>query len=327
MKKIRLVSVLVIIVSVVTIGIFMGKQMFAYLESKAAPPVAPAGAPANQGLLATVEAAPSQGTGQVLYSAQEPQPVKSTPGSPPSGGNPGAPPLSKASVPTGPSPLPSPPPSSVTPTASQKVTLVAFANGNGINVRDLPTLDSKVIMKIGNGTRGHVLEQKDGWTKIKWDFNKKVGWTRDDLIIVGPKDSLTGLPTAPAPQSATGTVPGVGTTTPGKAGVGMDAKAAAKAPAVLQTVSVAMAKPAPPDQTVKGFASIDRLPAEGTICSDAGAKVRNAPSTKAALLGRVPKGVVVKIKSCKKIGKYHWFEISYHQGRKEGWTREDNLQF
>ena len=63
------------------------------------------------------------------------------------------------------------------------------------------------------------------------------------------------------------------------------------------------------------------------VVADSGAKVRNAPSTKAALLGKVPKGVVVKIKSCRRIGKYQWFEITYHQGRKEGWTREDNLQF
>jgi uncharacterized protein YgiM (DUF1202 family) len=320
-KKIKLVSVLVIIVSVVTVGIFMGKQMFAYLESRAAPPAAPAGAPTNQGLLSTVEAAPAQGTSQVLYTAQgtEPLPLTSVSNASPakSGGplpatNPDKG-LPSSSSPTGP----------LSAAAASKVPLVAFANGNGINVRDQPTLDSKVIMKIGNGTRGHVLEQKDGWTKVKWDFNKKIGWTRDDLLIIGPKDTLTGLPTTSAASGTAAPAPGPG----GKMAIGTEAKAGAKAPAVLQTVSVAMAKPVPPDQTVKGFASLDKLPSEGTICSDAGAKVRDAPSTKAALLGRIPKGVVVKIKSCKKIGKYHWFQISYHQGRKEGWTREDNLQF
>ncbi|NLI75318.1 MAG: SH3 domain-containing protein [Candidatus Riflebacteria bacterium] len=317
MKKIKVFSVLVIVVSVVAVGIFMGKQMFTYLESRSGLP-APAGAIApSGGVLATAEAAPSQGATQVLYTATPsgaPNPVPSpAPSTPESSPGPSA-----AATPVPPAP---PPAKAGSPSPDPHVKLVAFANGNGINVREIPDVSGKMVMKIGNGTRGHVIDRKNGWTQVKWDFNKKVGWTRDDLLIVGPKDTLTGIP----PESGSGTTRVIIDPTTRKP-VPVD-PAALKAMALAQTVSVAVAKPAPPAETVKGFASADKLPAEGTVVADSGAKVRNAPSTKAALLGKVPKGVVVKIKSCKRIGKYQWFEITYHQGRKEGWTREDNLQF
>ncbi len=319
MKKIKLFSVLVIVVSVVAVGIFMGKQMFTYLESRSGLP-APAGAitPAG-GVLATAEAAPSEGSTQVLYTATPSGAPNSNPSSPSSALEASKnPPAVGAAAPAQPG---TPPVKAGSPSPDPHVQLVAFANGNGINVRDAPDLSGKMVMKIGNGTRGHVIDRKNGWTQVKWDFNKKVGWTRDDLLIIGPKDSLTGIPSVPG----SGTSPVVIDPATRKP-VPVD-PAALKAMAIAQTVSVAVAKPAPPSETVRGFASADKLPAEGTIVADSGAKVRNAPSTKAALLGKVPKGVVVKIKSCRRIGKYQWFEITYHQGRKEGWTREDNLQF
>lgn len=311
MKKIKLFSILVIILSVITLGIFMGKQMFKYLETKSLPPGSKA--PDTIPILGTAEASPAQGTTEVLYSSGKAEPAAGTPD--PAGAV-GAPTSHGQTSPT-PGTVPTSQPPAPNDSESAKVLptgpLVAYANGNGINVREEPNLTCKKVMKVANGTKGTVLEQKDGWTKVKWEFNKKVGWTRDDLLVIGPKDTLAGLPTsiASGPRSSPTAVD----------------PNAQKALAIARTISVAVAKPAPPSETVKGFAGGADLPAEGTICSDPAAKVRSIPSVKGALLGKVPKGVVVKIKSSKRIGKHHWFEIIYHQGKKEGWTREDNLQF
>jgi len=70
-----------------------------------------------------------------------------------------------------------------------------------------------------------------------------------------------------------------------------------------------------------------KLPEEGTIIADPLAKIRSSPDVKSQLVGKAPKGLTVKILAAQQAGKYMWFRISYNNGKKEGWTREDNLQF
>jgi len=307
-KKVKLFSILVIVLSIVALGIFMGKQVFVFLETKTAPQGAKQ--PESDSILGTAEAAPAQGATRVLYAANAEGSSSATgssapvavPYSAPAGVNAGSVNGSPATENAGSM-------SKVGP-ADQ---LVAFANGNGINVREEPNLTCKKVMKVANGTRGAVVERKDGWTKVKWDFNRKSGWTRDDLLVVGPRDVLPGL----SADVASGTA---------SAAAILNVKVQ-KALAAARKISVAIAKPAPPSETVKGFASGSHLPGEGTICSDPYAKIRSSPNVKSAILGKIPKGVVVKIKSSKRVGKFHWFEIVFNQGKKEGWTREDNLQF
>ena len=168
-------------------------------------------------------------------------------------------------------------------------------------------------MRVNKGTRGFVLEKKDGWTKIKWEFNRKIGWTRDDLLIQGPIEIMRSL-VDPKGNIASVTTQNIQT-------------AVKKAKTMAQNVSVAVAKPVPPSETVKGFVPGEKLPEEAKISADPFARVRETPDTKSLAVGRLPKGVMVKIKSAKQVGRHYWFQIQYNNGRKEGWTREDNLQF
>lgn len=211
------------------------------------------------------------------------------------------------------------------PFKDYKGQLVAFAIGNGINVREGPSLDSKVIMKVGKGTRGHVLEQKDGWTKIKWDFNKKIGWTRDDLLVIGPKGIVNRLEDFEIINQA-GKISSESTNAIAIATLSRVLQKA-KPSQLSQVVSVAVAKPVLPEESVRNYFTKDNLPSFATIISDIGANVRSEPNRKSALLGKLPKGMVVKIKECKKVGKYNWFLVTYNNGKKEGWIREDNLKF
>jgi uncharacterized protein YgiM (DUF1202 family) len=192
---------------------------------------------------------------------------------------------------------------------------VAFVSGDGTNVRDHPSTEkpSKVLFKVSKGTKGFVQARKSGWTQLKWDFNKKVGWTRDDLLLIGPDEVIRNLMADNQGNIASISFDKVKT----------QSKRAAE---LAQTISVAVAKPAPPSETVKGFIG-DKLPPEGVIVSSPFARVRDKPSRQAAETGRVPKGITVKIKSAKQIDRYYWFEILYNNGKKEGWTREDNLKF
>ena len=89
---------------------------------------------------------------------------------------------------------------------------------------------------------------------------------------------------------------------------------------------VGVAKPAPASETVIVYTNKD-LPQRGTITPINGANIREQPTTQSARLIKLPKGTSVGIKSVKKVDKYQWFEITYSNGTKSGWTREDNLQF
>ena len=167
-------------------------------------------------------------------------------------------------------------------------------------------------MKVSKGTKGTVLEKKNGWTKIKWDFNKKIGWTRDDIIVSGPEEVL---------QSAGTDGKHVASMT----SVALQA-ASRKAAEIAKTVNVAVARPVPASETVKGFFG-GKPPSDATIVASPYARVRSQPTRQASEVGRIPKGIAVKIKSYKQIGKFAWFEITFSNGKKEGWTREDNLRF
>ena len=291
MKKIKFLSIGVILLSVIALGIYMGKQMFKFLEAKST------SSGSSQGTVQVKEANSGEQT-LVLYSAASTS--------------------VSASAPTNDVPSPIPLPTVVEKTDSttlpaSPVGWMAFSNGAGINVRSGPGLKHKKLWKISQGTGGEVISKKDGWTEVKWTFNKKIGWVRDDLLTQGPKTVMQNL------ISKVGAVENVS-----KKDI---SEATRKALKEASKVSVVVAKPAPTERTVKGYSNGKDLPKEGTITADPLANIRSEPNTQSAKVGRVPKGVVVKIKSCKLEGRYHWFKISFSNGRKEGWTREDNLKF
>ncbi|NCB46915.1 SH3 domain-containing protein [bacterium] len=68
-----------------------------------------------------------------------------------------------------------------------------------------------------------------------------------------------------------------------------------------------------------------QLPKQARIQTLTFANIRSGPSTSDDMVAKLPKGMAVKIKSVKKIGKWQWFEILFQDGNKSGWTREDNL--
>ena len=294
MKKIKFLSIGVIFLSVIALGIFMGKQMFKFLEAKSLPN---GPTPDVVRVKGPDSGAPGQQT-LVLYSAAS----------------------AAIDAPSTPEAVPSSPePSKVVAVAEQAPAIppepkhlqeewVAFATGDGINVRSGPGLKFGKVMKVSRGTGGKVLEKKDGWTRIKWTFNGKTGWVRDDLLTQGPKSVTKGV---------TETDTANGSAVPRARKKAVDVEALQKA----SKVSVAVARPAPTEKTVQGFTNGKDLPEEGTIVADPVANIRSGPGTGNARVARIPKGVVVKIQSCKLEGKYHWFKISFNKGRKEGWTR------
>jgi len=313
-KIIKIVSVVIIIASVIALGAYAGKQMFKFLEDKSQTTI-----PAQE--VKTAHAAPVQDKGILPSSGFDKEQTDSSFSSSGSATFSGGTHSSSAGT------SPSGHPGNATPAKPLLGNDVAYALVKGVKVRDNPSLESKEMMRVNQGTKGFVLERKDGWTKIKWDFNKKIGWTRDDLLLIGPQEVLSTMVDNNGKlindQSiASATVSAIASMTTARIQA-----AAKKAQAIAQTVSTAVAKPAAPTDTVKGYVKGGKLPEEGTIIPDSGAKVRNRPDTKSDLVGKVPKGIAVKILSAKQIGKYMWFNISYNNGKKEGWTREDNLQF
>ncbi len=193
--------------------------------------------------------------------------------------------------------------------SGSSVKTFAFANGSGINVRTGPSTREKMLFKIGNGTKGLVLEKRNGWTHILWDFNKEKGWVRDDLL------TFSSSPIVSAAQSKT-TADKSRSITP------------AKNPSAPENiVAVAMAKPADIAETTNSYKAGDKLPTEAVINAETFANIRSLPTTSSEKVGTLPKGMVVKVKNVKKEGRWQWFEIIYQAGRKTGWTREDNLMF
>lgn len=182
----------------------------------------------------------------------------------------------------------------------------AYANGSGINVRNGPSTSNVSLFKIGKDTKGTVLERKKGWTYVKWDFNKKSGWVRDDLLRFSSIEKATNKEQKTTKVS----------------------KPKQLQPVTEESkVAVAVAKPANLAETTNSFAEGSKLPREAVVCAETFANIRSQASTNSESIAKIPKGMIVTATNVKKIGKWQWFEIVFQGGRKKGWTREDNLKF
>ena len=191
----------------------------------------------------------------------------------------------------------------------------AYATTNGLNVRETPDKKGKFMFKVAKGTRGVVKEKKEGWTYIQWDFNKKKGWSIDDYLIQGPANIVENL---------------VNKTTDKKIEtINKDQITQAKIEKEIETSKtiIGIATSASLADNVISYTNGKELPKKGTITPPNGANIREGPSTQSAKLVKLPKGTTVGIKSVKQVDQYQWFEITYSNGAKTGWTREDNLKF
>jgi len=315
-KIIKIISVLVIIASVIALGIFAGKQMFRMLEEKSQTPAASAGPSPNTPVAAAPAPAvsvPATGGTSPEFRPSAPSAITQTAGVAPASPSPA---LSSGSS-----------TAATDPGKSLHGNEVAYALTNGVKVRESASTQAKEMMRVNQGTKGFVLERSDGWTKIKWDFNKKIGWTRDDLLLIGPQEVLSTMVDHNGKLIGDQSVASVTASAVASMTAARIQAAAKKAQTIAMTVSTAVAKPAAPAETVKGYVAGGKLPEEGTIIADPLAKIRSSPDVKSQLVGKAPKGLTVKILAAQQAGKYMWFRISYNNGKKEGWTREDNLQF
>ncbi len=304
LKKAKIISIVVIMLSVIALGVFMGKQMFKLMEAGSTQPSPATSASGGQ--------SGQDSTVKVLYSGQN---ETQAPGQNTTAATPVIAEKVTADAAA---------PASLSASATAKAPAdgsfdphgpkwFAYASGNGTNVRGGPSTNDKLLFKVSKGTRGVVTEKKDGWTSIKWDFNRKIGWVRDDLLIQGPAVVMTNLMQSNGDSS--------------KIDAGQVSQAVAKEAIRENLVAVAIAKPAPASETVTTYVQGQPLPEQATIEALTFANVRSQPNTTSEKLGKLPKGMVVKIKSTKMEGNRRWFEIIYNDGRKTGWTREDNLKF
>ncbi|MBF0542908.1 MAG: SH3 domain-containing protein [Candidatus Riflebacteria bacterium] len=327
MKKIRLILILIIMLSITVLGLFLGKQVFSSLENRgyaASKPTTPQ--PTNM-VAAPETSVQTDGNPQNAPAPLNSQNVKvSVPANFSAPANSNLPKSFSESNPNVSSPITQ---MAAGTNASSAATIgkpddkpwspasgtkwVAYIATKGVNVRDGPNLESKQIFRLLQGTRGTVQERRSGWTKVKWDFNKKIGWVRDDLLTQGPLEVMLGLMTPNGKIASAPTSEAI-------------QAAAKKAAQMADSISVAVAKPALPSETVKGFTS-GKLPKEAVIVADPFAKVRVSPNPKAEKVGKIAKGMTVSIKNFQQVGPYQWFEIIYSNGKKSGWTREDNLKF
>ena len=191
----------------------------------------------------------------------------------------------------------------------------AYASTNGLNVRESPDKKGKLLFKVSKGTRGVVKEKKNGWSYIQWDFNKKKGWSIDDYLIQGPAGIVDNIVNNTSAKNIEN--------------IKKEQLTQASIEKMLEQSKtiVGVAKPAPASETVIKYTNGKNLPQRGTITPSGGANIRAEASTKSDRLIKLPKGTVVGIKSVKQVDNYQWFEITYSNGAKTGWTREDNLQF
>ncbi len=299
MKKAKIISILIIMFCVVALGVFMGKQIFKLIEAGSTESTSPNTATSTVQILYsstqdetsseivlqpevsnTNQAATSQDVAQPAATTTDPQLTTET--------------STPSFSPDGPK-------------------WFAYASGNGINVRNGPSTSYEQLFKVAKGTRGTVVEKKNGWTRIKWDFNRKIGWVRDDLLVQGPAEIVSTL------VQKTGDVEEI------------DVKQITKANAkkVLQEnkMIVAAAKESPVEETVQSFVEGEELPENAKISANPFANIRTGPGTHNARITKLPKGLVVKINKVQREGKWLWFEITFNEGKKTGWTREDNLSF
>ncbi len=295
--------------SVIALGIFMGKQMFRLMEAGSSPSV-----PGSQ--TAQPPQAQDNSNVKVLYSSDgkaSSDPVQAVPAEEVTGD--AAQTVTAKNVSAV---VPAPEAKNVSAAAGPVFDPAgpkwyAYASGNGTNVRAGPSTGEKLLFKVSKGTRGVVTEKRDGWTSIKWDFNRKTGWVRDDLLLQGPATVMVNLL-----QKSDDS---------GKIDTNEVAKAAAQQAIKENLVSVAIARPAPASETVNTYVQGQPLPEQAIIEAQTFANIRSEPSTTSEKVGRLPKGMTVKVKATRQIGKWRWFEIVFNEGRKTGWTREDNLKF
>ncbi len=191
----------------------------------------------------------------------------------------------------------------------------AYASTNGLNVRETPDKKGKFMFKVAKGTRGVVKEKKDGWTYIQWDFNKKKGWSIDDYLVQGPANIIENL----VNKNTDTKIENIKTEQLTQANIEKEIEQS-------KTI-IGVARPASLTETVMTYTNGKDLPQKATIAAPNVANIREQPTTKSLLLIKLPKGTVVGVKGVKQVDKYQWFEITFSNGTKSGWTREDNLKF
>ncbi len=195
----------------------------------------------------------------------------------------------------------------------------AFASTNGLNVRENPDKKGKFLFKVSKGTRGVVKEKKDGWTYIQWDFNKKKGWSIDDYLIQGPANIVENVVNKSSTEK-----------TDNKTNTEKVTQASIEKELEQSKTIIAVARPASLTETVITYTNGKELPKNGIISPPNGssvANIREAPNTQCKKIAKLPKGTTVGIKSVKQVEKHQWFEITFSNNSKTGWTREDNLKF
>ncbi len=309
--------------SVVALGVFMGNYMFKLMEGKSSQNSN------NQGIKSTDASAQNaeQGTVKILYGDKETNSKNSdsdfqqnknsaTPDN--------AVPIKTqvVSSPSGQTELASSTASDTAKPANDALSFSptgpvwhAFASTNGLNVRETPDKKGKFLFKVAKGTRGVVKEKKDGWSYIQWDFNKKKGWSIDEYLIQGPANIVDNMVNK-KPGDKTESIKPEQIT-----------QASIEKEVEQSKTIVGIARPASTTETVISYTNGKELPKKGTITAQNGANIREGPSTQSNRLIKLPKGTTVGIKSVKQVEKYQWFEITYSNDTKTGWTREDNLKF
>lgn len=74
-------------------------------------------------------------------------------------------------------------PTTYAPAASEYDNKAVANVTNALNLRSEPSVDGELLGKCYRGAGGEILEQKDGWTKIK--SGSLEGWVSDDYLVFG----------------------------------------------------------------------------------------------------------------------------------------------
>ncbi len=329
MKHTKIISFVVALLTVVGLGIFMGKSMFKLIE----PPETQRNNQTQKITLATDTASiePEHGTVKILYSDKKDfnsdlndkkQQISTNQSS--------AKPISNNIVSNSTNSSSTTnseksTPNTIKPNTPSNETLMfnpngprwyAYSSTNGLNVRESPDIKGKFMFKVKKGTRGVVKEKKDGWTYIQWDFNKKKGWSSDEYLVQGPANIVENIVNNKTSDNKLESVNKEKLT-----------QASIEKELEQSKTIIGVARPASLTETVITYTNGKDLPKRGTITPQGGANIRESPSTQSARLIKLPKDTVVGIKSVKQVDKYQWFEITFSNGSRTGWTREDNLKF
>ncbi|NPA51275.1 MAG: SH3 domain-containing protein, partial [Aquificae bacterium] len=77
------------------------------------------------------------------------------------------------------------PPKNISQNQREELQTLAFVSGSIVNVREKPTLDSKIVGKLKKLQTIKILEYKDQWVKIK--YKDLTGWVKKDYIKTVPE--------------------------------------------------------------------------------------------------------------------------------------------